>query len=81
MIHVDIQDLQSELPRYLEEVARGETMVVTRAGVPIAELRPLLGPPKAARVLGLGRGLGEVHPSFFEPLPDDVLGTFYGAES
>jgi antitoxin (DNA-binding transcriptional repressor) of toxin-antitoxin stability system len=81
MIQVDILQIQAELPHYLERVARGETIFVTRDNEPIAELRPVTGLRKTPRPLGLGRGLGEIHPSFFEPLPDDVLGSFYGAES
>ncbi len=81
MVQVDIHQIQAELPRYLEWVARGETIVVTRDDEPIAELRPVTSPRKFVRPLGLGRGLGEIHPSFFEPLPDDVQGSFYGAES
>jgi antitoxin (DNA-binding transcriptional repressor) of toxin-antitoxin stability system len=81
MIQVDILQIQAELPRYLEQVARGETIVVTRDDEPIAELRPVLGLRKTPRPLGLARGLGEIHPSFFEPLPEDLLGSFDGAES
>jgi antitoxin (DNA-binding transcriptional repressor) of toxin-antitoxin stability system len=80
MIHVDVPQIQAELPRYLERVARGETIVVTRDEEPVAELRPLFSRRKAPRPLGLGRGLGEIHPSFFDPLPDDGIDSFYGEE-
>jgi antitoxin (DNA-binding transcriptional repressor) of toxin-antitoxin stability system len=80
MIHVDVPQIQAELPRYLERVARGETIVVTRDEEPVAELRPLFNRRKAPRPLGLGRGLGEIHPSFFDPLPDDGIDSFYGEE-
>ena len=81
MTQIDIHQIQDDLPHYLERVARGETIIVTRDAVPIAELRPVSGLRRTPRPLGLGRGLGEIHPSFFEPLPDDVLGSFHGAES
>lgn len=35
-------------------------------------------PRKARRPLGLGRGLGEVLPSFFDPLSPDLLESFGG---
>ena len=81
MIQIDVLQIQVDLQRYLEQVARGETIIVTRDDVPIAELRPVPARRMTPRSLGLGRGLGEIHPSFFEPLPDEVLDAFYGVES
>ena len=81
MIQIDIDQIQADFPRYLEQVARGESFVVTRNNEPIAELRPVIGSQKIPRPLGLGQGLGEICPSFFEPLPDDVLSSFGGEES
>lgn len=81
MIQIDFDQIQADFPHYLEQVARGESFVVTRNNEPIAELRPVTRPPKTRRPLGLGQGLGEILPSFFEPLPDDVLNSFGGEES
>lgn len=38
---VTVRDLRNHGGRVLDEVARGETMLVTRDGVPVAELRPI----------------------------------------
>ena len=38
MIQIDIHQLQAELPRYIEQVAGGETIVVTIDDEPIAEV-------------------------------------------
>jgi prevent-host-death family protein len=38
---VSIRDLRNRSADVLAEVARGETLIVTRDGEPIAELRPL----------------------------------------
>jgi prevent-host-death family protein len=38
---VTIRDLRNRSADVLAEVARGETLIVTRDGVPIAELSPL----------------------------------------
>ncbi len=80
MIEIDIREFQTDLTRLMDHVSQGQTIVVTRDGEPIAELRPAVAGRKTPRPLGLGRGLGEVRPSFFDPLPEDVLGSFYGAE-
>jgi antitoxin (DNA-binding transcriptional repressor) of toxin-antitoxin stability system len=81
MIQVDIFQIQADLAHYLEQVARGETIVVTRDDEPIAEFRPVSAAQKKPRPLGLGKGLGTISPKFFEPLPDDLLDAFYGAPS
>ena len=44
MIEIDIIQIQADLAHYLEQVARGETIVVTRDNEPIAELRPVKAP-------------------------------------
>jgi prevent-host-death family protein len=38
------RELRNESARVLREVQAGETIIVTRAGVPVAELRPV--PPR-----------------------------------
>jgi antitoxin (DNA-binding transcriptional repressor) of toxin-antitoxin stability system len=78
MIQIDLHQAQAELPRYLEQVAQGETIVICKDDQPIAELRPVAAPRTTPRPLGLAKGLGEIHPSFFEPLPDDLLALFNG---
>lgn len=55
MDEVTIRDLRNEGGHVLDRVTRGESLTVTRDGRPIAELRPLLRQPVAARAL-LRRG-------------------------
>ena len=80
MTQVDVQQLQADLPRYLEQVARGETLLVCREDTPVAEIRPVAAPPQAPRPIGLAKGTFAVPPSFFAPLPDDLLRAFEGEE-
>jgi antitoxin (DNA-binding transcriptional repressor) of toxin-antitoxin stability system len=78
MIHVDVQQMQADLPRYLDAVVRGETVVVCKDNQPVAELKPVAPAEPSKRPLGLGLGLGEVLPTFFDPLPPDELAAFHG---
>jgi antitoxin (DNA-binding transcriptional repressor) of toxin-antitoxin stability system len=78
MIHVDVSQIQVHLLSYLDRVAWGETIVVTRGNEPIAELRPVGAARQTPRPLGLGKGMGEIRPSFFDPIPDEVLDAFAG---
>lgn len=75
MIQINIAEAKARLSRYLENVERGETVVLCRRNVPIAEIRPLTKPPAHERPVGIDRGM-TVPDSFFEPLPDDVLDAF-----
>ncbi len=65
------------LSRYLERVEDGETVVLCRRNVPIAEIRPLPKPPDRLRPVGIDRGMS-IPASFFEPLPQDLLDAFHG---
>ena len=77
MIKVNIADAKTHFSRYLENVESGETVIVCRRNVPIAEIRPVPRPPAQPRPVGIDRGM-IVPPSFFEPLPDDLLDAFEG---
>jgi prevent-host-death family protein len=79
MIRINIADVKAHLSRYLEAVEGGETIVICRRNVPIAEIRPLAKLPEKQRPVGIDRGM-TVPPSFFEPLPDDLLDAFEGGE-
>jgi antitoxin (DNA-binding transcriptional repressor) of toxin-antitoxin stability system len=70
--------MQLRLPQYLEEVARGETIEVIQNEQTVAELRATPRAVQTPRPIGLARGTFQVPPSFFEPLPDDVLDAFSG---
>jgi antitoxin (DNA-binding transcriptional repressor) of toxin-antitoxin stability system len=78
MIRLDIHEAETHLSRYLARLLEGEVIVLCKRNVPIAEIRPLPRPRKEKRPIGLARGTFEVPPSFFEPLPEDVVDAFDG---
>jgi antitoxin (DNA-binding transcriptional repressor) of toxin-antitoxin stability system len=77
MIRIDIAEAQAHLSRHLGRVEKGETIVICRQNVPIAEIRPVVKPPRQPRPVGIDRGM-TVPRSFFDPLPDDLLDAFKG---
>lgn len=77
MIKVNVGNAKTHLSRYLDLVERGETVVVCRRNVPIAEFRPVAKLHTEPRPVGIDRGM-EVPPGFFEPLPDGLLDAFEG---
>lgn len=67
MNSVNIHEAKTHLSRLLERVAAGETVIIAKAGKPVAKLAPLKEARKPAmkkRKLGFLRGVGT--------LPDDV---------
>ena len=77
MIKINTAEAKARLSYYLERVEEGETVVVCRRNVPVAEIRPLPKRPAEQRRVGIDRGMS-VPASFFEPLPEDLLDAFEG---
>ena len=77
MIKVNVHEAKTHLSRYLDQVEAGETLILCRHNVPIAEVRPIKKKSKKKRVFGVYEGFG-VSPVFFEPLPDDELRLWNG---
>ena len=80
MIRINIAEAKTHLSHYLESVEKGEVVVLCRRNIPIAEIRPIPRLPAEPRPVGIDRGM-TVPPSFFEPLPADVLDAFEGGET
>lgn len=70
MTKLNVHEAKTHLSRYLARVRRGETILICLHGKPVAQLTPIPRSRKGKRLLGIGRGLGKVTKSFFEPLTD-----------
>ena len=72
MIKVNIAEAKTHFSHYIDSVEQqGETIVVCRSNVPIAEIRPVPQSPAELRPVGIDRGM-TLPQSFFEPLPEDL---------
>lgn len=80
MIKLNVHEAKTHLSRYLERLAQGESILLCKRNVPIAEIRPIPPERKAKRPVGLAKGKLKIPPEFFKPLPSDVLASFYGQE-
>ncbi len=78
MIRINIHEAKTHLSRYVHRLLKGEAILLCRRNVPVAEIRAL--PPRRTepRPIGLASGKLVVPPSFFEPLPDELLDGFSG---
>lgn len=78
MIQVSLEEIQQNLRAYLQRVEAGETVVIVRAGQPVAEVKPVAGRPETLRPFGLCAGEFTVSEDFDAPLPEDILHAFEG---
>ena len=74
---LNVHEVQSQLPRLLDEVATGAEVIIAKAGKPMARLSRIEGVKKPIR-FGLLKGKVKVAEDFDAPLPDDVLSEFEG---
>jgi len=79
MIQVSVEEIQLEFSAYLKRVEAGETLVIMRAGQPVAEVKPVGADAKTLRPFGLCAGEFVVPDDFDAPLPEDLLNAFEGA--
>ena len=77
MIWINVTEAKAHLSRYLKRVERGETVVLCRHNVPIAEIQALPKRTREPRPVGIDRGM-TIPAAFFETLPDDLLAAFEG---
>ena len=78
MIRLNIHEAKTHLSKYLQRLAKGETILLCKRNVPIAEIHPLPAQGDSPRPVGLAKGQFQVPPEFYEPLPDKILDAFQG---
>ena len=79
MSTASLQDLKHDPLSLVARVEKGESIILTRSGTPVAELRPVSAAPRSdPRPFGLASGEFSVPADFDEPLPEDVLRDFEG---
>jgi len=76
MVEVSVEEILQNLPAYLQRVEAGETLIIVRAGQPVAEVKPVVGRPETLRPFGLCAGEFSVPEDFDAPLPEDILHAF-----
>jgi len=77
MKKVNLYEAKTQLSALVDRVAEGETVLICRRNVPAAELRPVPRSRRTRRPIGLIPDF-TVPPSFFEPLPEDLVAALEG---
>ena len=78
MKKLNIHEAKTHLSAILATLLPGDKVLICRRNNPIAELRALPVSGRKRRPFGLDAGKLTVPPSFFEPLPEDILESFEG---
>lgn len=75
---VSLDEIKQNLAAYLQRANAGEVFVITKAGKPLAEIRPVATAAQFLRPFGLGTGDFSVPDDFDAPLPEHILKEFDG---
>jgi prevent-host-death family protein len=78
MKQINVAQAKAQLPELIERAAKGEVIVVARAGKPRAKIVALGANDRTLRKPGKGQGRFRLKKGFDEPLPEDVLRLFEG---
>lgn len=79
-MQVNIYEAKTQLSQLVDAAHNGETIVIAKAGTPMAKLVPLNHGPKPKVVFGLMKGEIEIADDFDAPLPEDILAAFEGRD-
>jgi len=74
---VSVRQVKAQFSELVRRAARGEDIVITRAGVPVARLVPAAR-PAATRSLGTDAGMYVAPDEFDAPLPPEIEARFLG---
>jgi antitoxin (DNA-binding transcriptional repressor) of toxin-antitoxin stability system len=78
MIRLNVHQAKTHLSEYLDQLAKGETILLCKRNTPVAEIRAVPPTRKTKRPIGLAKNKLKVTKSFFKPLPEDLLDAFEG---
>ena len=74
---VNLYEAKTHLSELVEHAARGEEIIIAKAGQPKARLMPM-APAQRPRKPGAWKGRVRIGPDFDAPLPDELLRAFEG---
>lgn len=79
MRQVNIHEAKTHLSRLVEDAARGDEIIIAKAGKPIARL-VAINAEDTPRPRGLLRDRIWIADDFDAPLPEDIVQSFEGSE-
>ena len=72
-MQINTYEAKTQLSQLVEAAHRGQTIIIAKAGTPMAKPVPLSQGPKQKIQFGLMKGDIKIADDFDAPLPDDLL--------
>ncbi len=76
--HISVEEIERDLAKFLKRLESGEKLIITKAGNPLAEVKPVWTGASKARPFGLCAGDFTVPDDFDSPLPEQIVNDFEG---
>ena len=76
--HLSIDEIKNDLPAFLRRIESGVIFTISKAGKPLAEIKPVGLKFSKYRPFGLCSGEFTVPDDFNDPLPDNIIQEFEG---
>ena len=73
MIKVNIHEIKAQLSKFIDLVEAGETVVVCKRNIPVAEIRATAKKDKRKPILGSAAGTFDIPSDFDKPMSGDEL--------
>jgi prevent-host-death family protein len=77
-MQVNIYEAKTRLSELVDQAHRGETVIIAKAGTPMAKLVPLHAGPKRKIKFGSMKGEFVIPANFDDPLTDEELALWEG---
>ena len=77
MATVKVHAAKTHLSKLIKRAEAGEEIVIARGDRPVVRLVPFASKADPSKGFGSMKGLIDVGPEFFEPLPDEELEAWY----
>lgn len=74
---VNIHEAKTHFSKIIEQVLKGDEIIIARGGKPLIRLVPYSEEPQIRRG-GQFKGLMQISNDFDAPLPEEILKQFYG---
>ena len=75
-MEIGIHEAKTQLSKLIPAVLSGEEVIITKAGQPLVKLVPV-ETQSGSRLLGSYKGKVKIHGNLLDPLPDEILDTFW----
>jgi prevent-host-death family protein len=77
-MQVNLYEAKTRLSELVDQAHAGETVIIAKAGMPMAKLVPLDAPARSKIKFGLLKGQLEIAPDFDAPMSEEELALWVG---